>query len=82
MPSEGTQKPSSLKSKVAERKERQIQRERMLSELTAPTVSVPSVAKLKEKCGESHYKLAILLMLQASSESQLNQANKEALMKV
>ena len=54
----------------------------MLSELTAPTVSVPSVADLKERCGQSHYKMAILLMLQASSEPQMNQAGTEALMKV
>ena len=38
-PPEGTQKPSSLRSKVRERRERLEQRERLLSVLTAPEVS-------------------------------------------
>ena len=39
-PPEGTQKPSSLKSKVRERQERLERRERLLSVLTAPEVSI------------------------------------------
>ena len=83
-PPENTQKPSSLKSKVKEREKRQRERDKMLSNLTAPTVPVESVSQLREGAGKNHWAAALVLMLQASMApgARLGQEDKERLVKV
>lgn len=81
-PIEGSQKLSSLKSKVKERQAAQQQRERMLSELTAQDATIENEAQLKEKASKNHYSMALVLMLQAIITPGLSQATKENLVKV
>ena len=81
-PHEGTQKPSSLKSKVRERKEREKQWQRTLSGLTAVETSVESEAELHARCGKDRYSAALLSMLQASTSSQLGAVARETLLEV
>ena len=82
-PLEGTQKPSSLRSKVKERREKEEQWQKTLSGLTAANVSVETEAELHARCGRDRYSTALLLMLQASSSSsRLEPTAREALLEV
>ena len=82
-PLEGTQKPSSLRSKVKERREKEEKWQRTLSGLTAANVSVETEAELRARCGRDRYSTALLLMLQASSSSsRLEPPAREALLEV
>lgn len=54
----------------------------MLSTLTAPTVPVPSIADLRAKCEASSYKRAVLCMMQASLDPQLDHKAKTVLLEV
>ena len=81
-PPESTQKLSSLKSKVKEREERQRQRERMLAELTAPTIPVANESQLREECGKNHWSTALVLMLEACTSPRIDREDRERLMKV
>ena len=81
-PAESTQKPSSLRSKVKERQERQRERERMLSELTAPTVPVENETQLRAAAGKNTWSVALVNMLQASTNPRMGQAERERLMNV
>ena len=75
-------KPSSLKSKVKEREQRRQRKEQLLSQLSALDVPVPGVDKLKAECGRSHYRQALLLMLQATTLPGLEMEEKQRLMEV
>lgn len=81
-PHDGTQKPSSLKSKVRERREKEEQWQRTLSGLTAVETVVETEAELRAGCGKDRYSAALLHMLQASTSSQLGPAARETLLEV
>ena len=81
-PAEGTLKPSSLRSKVTEQRERKQQRQRLLADLTAPNVAVETVEQLKTGCGRSLYHSALLSMLQAATPPQLSQKERDKLCQV
>ncbi len=70
-------KLSSLKSKVAERKERQVQRDRLLSQLTSLDISVPDLQQLKEACGKNYYQLGTLSMVAATTSPDWNQSKRK-----
>lgn len=67
---------------MKEREERQQQRERMLSELTAPTVAVANKSQLREESGKNFWSTALVLMLEASATPRLDREDRERLMKV
>ena len=69
---------------MKERLERHREREKILSELTAPTVPVESVSQMREGAGKNHWSTALLTMLQASiaTGKRLGQEDRERLMKV
>ena len=73
---------SSLKSKVKERKEKQAERESLLSQITSPGVDIPDLIQLRAACGKNHYSLGLLSMLEATSFPGLDQEKKKMLMKV
>ena len=81
-PAESTQKPSSLRSKVKAREERQRERENMLSELTAPTVPVEGVSQLRAAAGKNPWSAALVSMLLASTSHRAGQADRERLINV
>ena len=67
---------------MKEREERQRQRERMLSELTAPTVAVANESQLREESGKNIWSTALVLMLGASTTPRLDREDRERLIKV
>ncbi len=81
-PVEGIQKLSSLKSKVQARKDKEDQRQKLLSVLTALEVPVSDEPALLRGCGRSRYIRALLLMLQAVVSPRLAQGQREAVMEV
>ena len=81
-PAENTQKPSSLRSKVKAREECQREREKMLSELTAPTAPVEGVSQLRAAAGKNPWSTALVSMLLASTSHRTGQADRERLINV
>lgn len=67
---------------MKEREGRQKQRQELLAQLTAMDVAVPTLAQLREGCGKSHYRLALLLMLQATITPDLDTTQRHKLMEV
>ena len=56
---------------MRELREHQADRERLLSHLTLPTAEVADIGQLKAGCGRSKYKLALLSMLEATTNMAL-----------
>ncbi|CAI7994017.1 Cilia- and flagella-associated protein 54 [Geodia barretti] len=74
-------KPSSLHRKMRERQEKAERRDILLSSLPATSTPVPSLADLKTHCGQNHYSLALLSMLEAAlAPPQLTPAQRTNLL--
>lgn len=79
---EPTLKPSSLKKKVCERRDKEEQRCVFLSSLSAHDTPVQSLDQLREECGNSHYHTALLAMLDAAFTPRLPDTRRAALLQV
>ena len=77
---EATLKPSSLHQRVRERQEKAEKHQTLLTSLPAHTTPVPSLTDLRAHCGNSHYLLSLLLMLEAALYPRLTPAKQRALL--
>ena len=75
-----TRKPSTIKAKVKEQRDREARRQELLSKLAPPDPTLLDEGALLKGCGQSLYARALVLMLEASVMPHLEPARKEALL--
>ena len=75
-----TRKPSTVKAKVKEQREKEAKREEMLSKLAPIDGTIQDEEALLRGCGQSLYARASVLMLQATTVPHLEPAKREALL--
>lgn len=77
---EQTSKPSTIRAKVREQREKEAKRQEILSKLAPIDATIQNEEGLLGGCGQSLYARALVLMLQATTMPHLEPTRKEALL--